>query len=217
MACGRPSSRIPPREFAAYRDLAACRGLHDAGRTAREREESEAPVSTGFRATSDGVVAEFDAAEAAILRSLVEMILGMIEPGSTSDDPLERALGIGTSTQVPDDPVLARLFPSAYADEEMAAEFRRYTEAGLRDAKRADAQTMLETVVPGRITLTEEQAQAWLRALNDVRLTLGTRLEVTEEVHEEIARMPEDDPRYAAFVTYDWLTYLQDTLVRALW
>ena len=43
------------------------------------------------------------------------------------------------------------------------------------------------------------------------------RLEVTEEVHEEIALMPEDDPRYPSFVIYDWLTYLQDTLVRALW
>ena len=65
--------------------------------------------------------------------------------------------------------------------------------------------------------LTAEQAQAWLRALNDVRLALGVRLEVTEEIHDEIAAMSEDDPRYAAHVTYDWLTYLQDTLVRALW
>jgi hypothetical protein len=50
-----------------------------------------------------------------------------------------------------------------------------------------------------------------------VRLTLGTKLDVTEEVHDEIAMMSEDDPRYPAYVTYDWLTYLQDSLVRALW
>ncbi|GAA5062369.1 hypothetical protein HNP84_007920 [Thermocatellispora tengchongensis] len=175
-------------------------------------------MSTGFRPTRDGIVAEFDPAEVSILRSLVEMVLGLVEPGETGDDPLERALGIGVAAEAPpDDPVLARLFPSAYQDEKEAAEFRRYTEASLREGKRADARTMLETAVPGKMALTREQAEAWVRALNDVRLTLGTRLEVTEEIHEEIAEMSEDDPRYPAFVTYDWLTYLQDTLVRALW
>jgi hypothetical protein len=174
-------------------------------------------VSSGFSARGGVVVAEFEPAEVAILRSLVEQVLGLVEPGETGDDPLERALGIGGSAEVPSDPVLARLFPSAYQDDEEAAEFRRLTEATLRDAKRADAQTMLDTAEPGYVELTTEQAQAWLRALNDVRLALGTRLEVTEEVHEEIAAMADDDPRYPAFVTYDWLTYLQDTLVRTLW
>jgi len=117
----------------------------------------------------------------------------------------------------PTDPVLARLFPAAYADEKEALEFRRYTEPSLRDGKRADAEVVLRTAVPGKIRLDAEQAKAWLRALNDVRLALGTRLDVTEEVHEQIERMSEDDERYAAFVTYDWLTYLQDSLVRALW
>ncbi|MCG5220512.1 DUF2017 domain-containing protein [Streptosporangium sp. KLBMP 9127] len=176
-------------------------------------------MSTGFASARDGgVVAEFDPAEVSILRSLVEMLLGIVEPGETGDDPLERALGIGSGTsRLPADPVLARLFPSAYEDEEQATEFRRYTEASLRDAKRADAQTMLDTADSGRVELSPEQAQAWMRSLNDVRLALGTRLEVTEEIHDEIAEMSEDDPRYPAFVTYDWLTYLQDTLVRALW
>lgn len=174
-------------------------------------------MSSGFRATREGVVVEFDVAEISILRALAEMILGLVEPAATGDDPLERALGIGAPTAPPVDPVLARLFPSAYADDEQAAEFRRYTEAGLRDGKRADAQTVLDTAKPGRLVLNAEEARAWLRALNDIRLTLGTRLEITEEMHEEIRAMSEDDPRYAAFVTYDWLTYLQDTLVRALW
>ncbi|WP_204016290.1 DUF2017 domain-containing protein [Sphaerimonospora thailandensis] len=174
-------------------------------------------MSTGFRSTSEGVSIHLDPGEVSILRSLAVQILGLIEPGATGDDPLERALGIG-SPAAPSDPVLARLFPSAYGDdEEASAEFRRYTEATLRDAKRADATTLLETLAPGQLELTVEQGQAWLRAINDVRLALGVRLEVTEEVHEEIAEMPEDDPRYPAYVTYDWLTYLQDTLVRALW
>ncbi|MBT2232820.1 DUF2017 domain-containing protein [Nonomuraea sp. NEAU-A123] len=176
-------------------------------------------MNSGF-STRDGggVIAEFEAAEVSVLRSLVSLVLGLVAPGETGDDPLERALGIGTGTEpAPSDPVLARLFPSAYQDEQEAAEFRRYTEATLRDGKRADAQAMLDSARPGRVELTPEQAQAWLRSLNDVRLTLGTRLEVTEEVHDEIAMMSEDDPRYPAYVTYDWLTYLQDTLVRALW
>jgi truncated hemoglobin YjbI len=176
-------------------------------------------VSSGFSpGKSGGVVARFEAAEVSLLRSLVSMMLGLVSPGETSDDPLERALGIGIGNgDVPSDPVLARLFPSAYEDAGEAAEFRRYTEATLRDGKRADAQTVFDTARSGATELTPEQAQAWLRALNDVRLTLGTKLEVTEEIHDEIAVMSEDDPRYPAYVTYDWLTYLQDTLVRALW
>ncbi|MFI7451720.1 DUF2017 domain-containing protein [Nonomuraea sp. NPDC049714] len=174
-------------------------------------------MSSGFSAGRRGaVVAKFEAAEVSILRSLVAMVLGLVEPGLTSDDPLEKALGIGGG-QAPSDPVLVRLFPSAYEDAQEASEFRRYTEATLRDGKRADAQTVLDTAQPGRVDLTPEQAQAWLRSLNDVRLTLGVKLDVTEEIHEEIENMGEEDPRYAALVTYDWLTYLQDSLVRALW
>ncbi|MFG1702951.1 DUF2017 domain-containing protein [Nonomuraea sp. M3C6] len=174
-------------------------------------------MTSGFSpGKAGGVIAEFEAAEVSLLRSLVSMMLGIVAPGETSDDPLERALGIGAS-EAPSDPVLARLFPSAYKDEKEAAEFRRYTEATLRDGKRADAQTVFDTAKSGRALLTPEQAQAWLRSLNDVRLTLGIKLDVTEEVHDEIAMMSEDDPRYPAYVTYDWLTYLQDSLVRALW
>ncbi|MDH2430015.1 DUF2017 domain-containing protein [Sphaerisporangium sp. TRM90804] len=174
-------------------------------------------MSSGFRSSRGGVTIDLDAGEASILRSLVGQILGLVERGQTGDDPLERALGIGAA-ETPSDPVLARLFPSAYADDDEAAtEFRRYTEATLRDGKRADAEVLLETAEQGRVRLTGEQAESWLRALNDVRLALGVRLEVTEELHDQLAEMAEDDPRYPAYVTYDWLTYLQDTLVRALW
>ncbi|MFC4057476.1 DUF2017 domain-containing protein [Planomonospora corallina] len=174
-------------------------------------------MSEGFASGhGGGVTARFEAGEVAVLRSLVAQILDLVEPGEAGDDPLERALGIGPAEE-PSDPVLARLFPSAYEDREMSAEFRRYTEVTLREGKRADARTLLETAAPGRVELTHEQALAWMRALNDVRLALGTRLEVTEEVHDQIAGMGEDDPRYPAYVAYDWLTYLQDSLVQALW
>ncbi|MCC5574049.1 DUF2017 domain-containing protein [Microtetraspora sp. AC03309] len=174
-------------------------------------------MSAGFTAAGEGVSITLDAGEASVLSSLVSQILGLVEPGVTGDDPLERALGIGSGS-APSDPVLARLFPSAYAEDEKASEeFRRYTEATLREGKRADAQTLLDTAEPGVLKLTPEQGQAWLRALNDVRLALGVRLGVTEQIHDEMAEMSEEDPRYPALAIYEWLTYLQDTLVRALW
>ncbi|MGI5491973.1 DUF2017 domain-containing protein [Microtetraspora malaysiensis] len=174
-------------------------------------------MSTGFTPAGEGVSIVLDSGEVAVLASLVSQILTLVEPGVTGEDPLERALGIG-SGEVPSDPVLARMFPSAYAEDDKASEeFRRYTEATLRDGKRADARTLLDTAEPGVVKLTAEQAGAWLRALNDVRLALGIRLEVTEQIHEEMEEMSEEDPRYPALVIYEWLTYLQDTLVRALW
>ncbi|WP_283137311.1 DUF2017 domain-containing protein [Rhizohabitans arisaemae] len=175
-------------------------------------------MSGGFTRRGDGVEIRLDVGEVAILRSLASQILGLVEPGAVGDDPLERALGIVDSAGPPDDPVLARFFPSAYReDPEAAGEFRRYTEASLRDGKRDDASTLMQTALPGKVRLDQEEAQAWLRSINDVRLALGVRLEVTEEIHEEVAAMSEDDERYPAFVTYDWLTFLQDSLVRALW
>jgi hypothetical protein len=128
-------------------------------------------------------------------------------------------LGITEEAGPPDDPVLARLLPDAYQqDPDAAGEFRRYTERDLRSGKAEAARTILGTLPDrgGRVTLSEDQAQAWLRALNDIRLALGVRLEVTEEVHEEMARMDPADPRYGPLTIYDWLTAVQESLVNAL-
>lgn len=165
------------------------------------------------------------------------------QSGDQADrDPLSRIVGISDTAHAPDDPVLARLFPDGYADDpEAAAEFRRYTEDSLREQKRAAAETVQAGLPeaqdehgsdsgaglagsgrpgrPGRrahIVLTPEEAQTWLRALNDVRLALGTRLGVTEEAHDELMRMSPDDPRYPGHAAYDWLSFLQETLVRAV-
>lgn len=179
-------------------------------------------MATRFRRSRGGVVVTFHPDEAPILANLIAQLLEVLgEPDTAAGrDPLEAALGISTATAPSGDPAVARLFPDAYGEDAGAsAEFRRYTEAGLRDGKRAAAQTALETLdVPGvRRTLNEEQAHAWLSVLNDLRLVLGTRLEVTEEWDEQYAALPEDDPRRVAFSAYDWLTMLQETLVRALW
>jgi Domain of unknown function (DUF2017) len=140
-------------------------------------------------------------------------------PGNPLDD-VAALFGSTGPAVPPDDPVLARLLPDAYRDDtEAAGEFRRFTEQELRSDKVAAAQTVLDTLPPdgGRIELTEPDAQVWLRALNDVRLVLGVRLDITEDTAQRSQDLDPADPRAAYLWVYDWLTYLQETLVRALW
>ena len=151
-----------------------------------------------------------------VLGEMIELLEDDVE---ADDDPLAQAVGIGTSTETPEDPALARLFPDGYVDDpEASADFRRYTEPGLRSTKRAALQTALATLgdQPHRIMLTPEQADAWLGALNDCRLVLGERLGVVEELEDLITSLADDDPRLALFWVYDRLTYLQESLVQAL-
>ena len=146
-------------------------------------------------------------------------------PGSTADD-LDRLLAeaveaaeAAEAPSIPDDAVLARLLPDAYQDDpEAAGEFRKYTESSLREAKKYFAQTLLDTLPPsgGRVRLTGDQARDWMRALNDVRLMFGVRLEVTEDFEEQLAALAPDDPKVAAFEVYGWLGAVQESLVRAL-
>jgi hypothetical protein len=135
-------------------------------------------------------------------------------------DDLARLLGQTGPATPPDDPVLARLLPDAYADDaEAAGDFRRFTEQELRNGKAAAARTVLATLPEdgGRIQLSDEEAQVWLRALNDVRLALGVRLSITEDFDARVQDLDPADPRSAYMWIYDWLTFLQETLVRALW
>lgn len=183
-------------------------------------------MTRGFhRARGGRVTARLDRDEAEILRVLAGQLIELISADAPEEDPDPLAVELGLSglgaegnTETPDDPVLARLFPDAYEDTGESGEFRRFTEHGLRDGKRAAADLLITTVPDhgGTVTLDDEQAQQWLRALNDMRLALGTRLGVTEEAHDEIAGMPPSDPRYPGFAAYDWLSFLQDTLVSSL-
>ena len=132
---------------------------------------------------------------------------------------LAAQLGLADATELPDDPILARLLPDAYADDpEASGEFRRYTEVGLRSGKVAAAQTVLDTLPAsgGRVRLSAADAQAWLRALNDVRLSLGVVLGVTDDFDDTVQSLTADDPRAAYIGVYQWLAYLQESLVDAL-
>jgi hypothetical protein len=177
----------------------------------------------GFRRVRRGgaAAARFGSTEARLLRSLVGQVAELLAedaPGPAGADPLAE-LGLSENSELPDDPVLARLLPDAYrGDQDASAEFRRYTEGSLRSGKVAAARTVLDTLpeAGGEVRLTEDQAQAWLRAVNDVRLALGVRLGVTEDPEEMYQRAERGGPQAAALWIYDWLSFLLDTLVDAL-
>ena len=180
----------------------------------------------GFRpALTGGVTARFGAGQASIVRSLVGQIIELVtaeeapERSAPAPDDLAAQLGLSDNAELPADPILARLLPDAYADDpDAAAEFRRYTEIGLRSGKVAAAQTVLDTLPAdgGKVKLKTEDAQAWLRALNDVRLSLGVVLGVTDDFDDQLEDLSADDPRAAYIGVYQWLGYLQESLVEAL-
>jgi Domain of unknown function (DUF2017) len=179
----------------------------------------------GFRATARGPRARFAASQAVIVRSLVSQVAELVGDGEQTADPapaedwLAAQLGLSDNSELPADPILARLLPDAYADDpEAAGEFRRYTEVSLRSGKVAAARTVLDTLPErgGRVSLSADDAQAWLRALNDVRLSLGVVLGVTDDFDDEVAGLSADDPRAAYIGVYQWLAFLQESLIEAL-
>ncbi|MBV9933621.1 MAG: DUF2017 family protein [Actinobacteria bacterium] len=112
-----------------------------------------------------------------------------------------------------DDPSLHRLFPPAYKDDaEHEDEYRRLMGGDLEDRHRQALTVMEETIDAER--LDEDQLTGWLGALNQLRLVLGTRLDVTEDMYER--EMDPDDPRAPAFALYGYLGWLQEQAVAAL-
>ncbi|WP_228991611.1 DUF2017 domain-containing protein [Streptomyces sp. DH8] len=197
-----------------------------------------------FEATPGGGAAvALDEVEISILRSLAVQLLELIGPGdqpAEGEDPLAALFAEGPSAP-PSDPALARLFPDAYGgpdapaeggkqEEELrerSSEFRRFTEMDLRSGKREDALTVVRTLDAlspvgdggAVLTLTGDECLRWLRSLNDLRLTIGTRLEVSDEDQGEegsLYRLPDSDPRKPMVMAYLWLGALQETLVETL-
>ncbi|MFJ9635767.1 DUF2017 domain-containing protein [Streptomyces sp. NPDC101178] len=197
-----------------------------------------------FEATPGGGAAvALDEVEISILRSLAVQLLELIGPGdepADGEDPLAALFAEGPS-KPPSDPALARLFPDAYGGpdgsapeekpeeelRELSAEFRRFTENDLRSRKREDALAVVRTLdalTPvgdggAVLTLTAVECRSWLGSLNDLRLTIGTRLEVSDEDEGEdgsLYRLPDSDPRKPMVMAYLWLGALQETLVETL-
>ncbi|WP_340540481.1 DUF2017 domain-containing protein [Nocardioides sp. GXZ039] len=180
------------------------------------------------------VIATFSGFEADLLRSLAGQVVELLRNESAipdeDRDPLEALMDFSGPTTEPEDPVLLRLFPTAYADDaEAASEFRRFTEGSLRDGKARAASSIIDHLqdagLPPQleenglmidVELDEAAAETWLRAFNDIRLALATRLGVEEGDEEYWYSLPDEDPRAQAHDIYEWIGYLQETLVRAL-
>jgi hypothetical protein len=183
---------------------------------------------------SKRIIANFSGFEADLLRSLAGQLVELLRNEAAIPrealDPFEALMDFSGPTQEPEDPVLARLFPTAYPDdEEAASEFRRFTEGGLRDGKAAAAVAIIdgleEAGLPQELTedglmidveLDEATAETWMRSFTDLRLALATRLGVEEGDEAYWSSLAEEDPRSQAHDIYEWVGYLQETLVDAL-
>ena len=152
-----------------------------------------------FRARGDEVVARLDPAEAGVLGLLLDQLEQLLDADSVAEDP-----------------VLQRLFPDGHrGDPEVAADYRDMTEESLRSGKADDLATVRATLPlgGGEVRLDRDQAGAWLRTTNDVRLALGVRLDITDDTE------PPDDPAEDGsqqLAVYYWLTAVQGSLVDAL-
>ena len=195
-------------------------------------------MTKGFHRVRREVRARLADGERRVLHDLFSEVYELLEPPSTDeagaaeDDPLAELVGIGGSTRPPDDPALARLLPDAHRDDPRAsAEFRRYTESGLRARKREGLQLALRTLDHGPVLhLHEPEAAAWLVALTDVRLVLAERIGLcTDDDHDllerallDLARSEDEEEAAAAqqlamtLALYDFLAWLQETLVVAM-
>jgi hypothetical protein len=137
-----------------------------------------------------------DAGERDVLRGLPDQLRDLIEDEDPSSDP-----------------AMARLYPPAYLDDPIRnLEFEEMAGDDLTRGRLAAIERMKATVDAER--LSEDDLLAWLSVSNDLRLVLGTRLEITEEPSD--AEFPPQDPRAGAFALYAYLTWLVDAIVQAL-
>ncbi|MGV9451101.1 DUF2017 domain-containing protein [Streptomyces sp. NPDC003635] len=188
-----------------------------------------------------GAAVALDDVEISIIRSLAVQLLELIGPGpggDKPDDPLAELFAEGPS-EPPSDPVLKRLFPDAYSDPEAtpgpqeaeeqraySSEFRRYTENDLRAGKRDNALAVIRSLDElssaagdggAVLKLAPGESRQWLGALNDLRLAIGSRLDIVDEDDTDLLyRLPDEDPRKPMVMAYLWLGGLQESLVSTL-
>jgi hypothetical protein len=177
-----------------------------------------------FRRTRHGVAGHLDDTERDLLARLFDDVHEMLEDDSPPEtDPLAALVGISEDARVPDDPAVHRLLPDGARDDpEGAQEFRRFTERGLRARKQQALATARASLEAGpSLLLTDDQARAWVTALTDVRLVLAERLGLrtdddAAQLHVALVDAADDDPVAWLAAVYDFLTWLQETLVTVL-
>ena len=177
-------------------------------------------MTYGFQRTATGrVVLRVDQVERGLLMSVARQVMDLVQPAEASpdQDPLAAQLGwVDGDVGISDDPAVARLLPDAYHDPDDAREFRRFTENDLRQSKMQHAMTVVEEIERSGEKVAVTSTDSWLGLLNDARIAIGTRIQISEDNHEELAGLPDDDSRSGLFHVYDWLTFLQESLVRCV-
>ena len=172
-----------------------------------------------FTKSARGLLLHLDASEVPILRQTAVEVLEIItdrHAGSGGDDPLALMVGISTNDRLPENPVLARLFPDAYEDEQSAREFRRYTDSPLHQKKEQAIVSVLTSLPDSgqaNIDLDLSDIDEWMRAINDLRLALGVVLEVDENYDERFAAIGEDNKLFITVQIFYWLGWLQQNLI----
>lgn len=188
-----------------------------------------------FRRTRGGVRVQLGPPERALLARLLDDVEGLLgEDAAQREDALQAtaaqagdvlaALEAELTPPPPSDPAVARLLPDGHRDDpDLAAGYRRLTEHGLRERKRAGLELAAGALTrPDPVVLDPAEATALLKGLTDVRLVLAERIglrtdEDAEALHRALARADDlDDPRTAAAALYDALTWWQESLVSAL-
>ncbi|GAA1393607.1 DUF2017 domain-containing protein [Luteococcus peritonei] len=197
----------------------------------------------GIEREDDRLVIHFDADEAAVLTSTVDQLAELLaehQPSAalaqqaSEPDPFARWEAEFSRDQAPTiehfdedlddevDPVVRRLFPDAYPDDPAAShDFRRFTQAEQSSQKMAEARIVLDDLEStdrrGRCRVPDAHVQAWLKTLTAVRLALAVRLEISDEISaDEAAQRPDDDPRAWLHEIYQWIGWVQESLIDAL-
>lgn len=115
----------------------------------------------------------------------------------------------------PDHPSLERLRPPAYADDpDREAAYRLLAGEELRDAQRGAIDAVLASL--DRDVLAEDELWSWLRAINGVRLVVGTRLDISDDDHGPGARGPVAPEEQQLWALYDFTTYIQYEVIEGL-
>lgn len=148
-----------------------------------------------FKRKGDTYVVRLPGEERELLASLPGQLVELLDATAGDADALS-------------DPAIARLFPDAYsaADGDLAEEYRRLMTDDLRERHRASLETLARGAHADRVD--EGELYAWMTALTQLRLVIGTRLGITEDEYP--------DPTEPAYAVYDYLTYLQDQVIEAL-
>jgi hypothetical protein len=198
-------------------------------------------VATAFKRKGDRFVARLEEVEREVVVGLMQQTREFLAPapreptGDPFDDLVAR-LGLprlddpgAAAAELSRDPAMERLLPPANReDPAMAAEFRRLTEHGIRELKTANLATAIAALLDGekgkdgdKVRLDQEQAQAMVVALTDVRLLLGERLGLrtdddADALQDRLEAASEDDPQLYLAAYYDFMTWMQESLTQAL-